>query len=85
MELPEWIRIDSHVSIRGFRTLCLRCQNRNVGKLKECKEWARVHAGECKGATCEKCGHIYEGFSWDKCPKCSYSINDFGIKRVEGE
>jgi len=75
-EFPEWIIIDSHVSIRGFRALCLRCQSRNVGKLKECKEWTKNHISECKGATCQECGHVYEGFSRDRCPKCSYCVND---------
>jgi hypothetical protein len=75
--LPDWICVDSHTSIYpDYRALCLRCQDREVGKLKTCKSWAETHAKECKGAECENCGHVYEGYSWDRCPKCGYCIND---------
>lgn len=65
-----------HVSIKGCKAICDRCGDKYVGKLKDCEDWAIKHSEECKGITCEKCGHVYEGHYLDKCPKCGYRIND---------
>jgi len=73
-EIPEWIRIDTHTSLYPkWRSLCVRCQSRKVGKKKECISWAKEHAENCEGATCEVCGHVFPGQSWDNCPICKES------------
>lgn len=75
--IPDWISIESHASLcPSWKGLCLKCQSRRIGKKRECIEWAEKHEKECKGAVCEKCGTMYKGLSWDRCPACGYCIND---------
>ena len=83
--IPEWIDISTHVPHKSCKAMCTRCQSSYIGKLKQCNEWADNHAHVCEAAKCEKCGQVYDGCLWDRCPECGQGkniVNRFQLEDV---